>query len=51
MIITSRKQFVIRIFDLVNLIVDQMITHPRTVKEMYAKLPPSKLEAIERRDK
>lgn len=40
-----------RLFDLVNLIVDQMITHPRTVQEMYAKLPPSKLEAIERRDK
>lgn len=39
-----------RLFDLVNLVADQMISHPKSVQEMYAKLPSSKLEAIQRRD-
>lgn len=39
-----------RLFDIVNAIADQMITHPKHVKEMYGKLPPEKRDAIERRD-
>jgi hypothetical protein len=39
------------VFDLVNSIVDQMISHPKTVQAMYAKLPESKRKAIEARDK
>lgn len=39
-----------RLFDLVNIVAEQMITHPKSVKEMYAKLPPAKLDAIQRRD-
>lgn len=39
-----------RLFDLVNLVADQMISHPKSVQEMYEKLPSSKLEAIQRRD-
>jgi len=39
-----------RLFDLVNIVAEQMITHPKSVQEMYAKLPSAKLEAIQRRD-
>ena len=41
----------IRLFDLVNAIADQMISHPKKVREMYAKLPENKRKAIESRDK
>jgi len=40
-----------RLFDLVNAITARMISHPKTVKEMYAKLPKGKRDAIEARDK
>ena len=36
----------LRLFGLVNAIADQMITHPKSVKEMYDQLPPAKLAAI-----
>jgi len=39
-----------RLFDLVNAICDQMISHPKYVNEMYEKIPPEKRAAIERRD-
>jgi len=39
-----------RLFDLVNSIADQMITHPKSVGELYEKLPPEKRKAIEERD-
>jgi hypothetical protein len=41
----------LRLFDLVNAITDQMISHPKVVSEMYAKLPEGKRKAIETRDK
>jgi len=41
----------IRLFDLINIICEQMITQPRQVEELYQKLPESKREAIEKRDK
>jgi hypothetical protein len=40
----------LRLFDLVNAIADQMISHPKKVQEMYAKLPEEKRKAVERRD-
>jgi hypothetical protein len=40
----------IRLFELVNAITDQMITHPKKVDDMYSKLPEAKRKAIERRD-
>ncbi len=40
-----------RLFELVNSIADQMISHPKAVTEMYAKLPENKRKAIEDRDK
>lgn len=38
------------LFDLVNSIADQMISHPRRVEETYKKLPESKRKAIKKRD-
>ena len=40
-----------RLFSLINSIADQMISHPKNVEKLYEKLPPSKREAIEKRDK
>lgn len=39
-----------RLFELLNAIADQMITHPRAVDSMYEKLPQTKRDAIEKRD-
>jgi len=38
------------LFDLINSIADQMITHPKNVERLYERLPPSKREAIEKRN-
>ncbi|MFM5438394.1 DUF4145 domain-containing protein [Aeromonas enteropelogenes] len=40
-----------QLFNIVNIIVMQMISQPKLVNEMYANLPVSKLKGIERRDK
>lgn len=45
------KETAVRLFDLVNIICEQMITQPKQVEELYRKLPESKLDAIEKRDK
>jgi hypothetical protein len=39
-----------KLFALVNLVSDTMISQPKHIAEMYGDLPPGKLEAIERRD-
>ena len=39
-----------KLFDLVNSIADQMITHPKNVKALYGDLPETKRKAIEDRD-
>jgi hypothetical protein len=39
-----------KLFRLVNLIAEQMITHPKQVNEMYDGLPASKKDQIEKRD-
>lgn len=40
----------LKLFELVNVIADQMITHPKNVEEMYKKIPPNKREAIDKRN-
>jgi hypothetical protein len=40
----------LRLFDLVNTIADQMISHPKHVNEMYQMLPEGKRQAIETRN-
>lgn len=44
------RETALRLFDLVNAITEQMITHPKKVQEMYSKLPESKRLGIEKRD-
>jgi len=39
-----------RLFELVNLVCDYMVTQPKRVKEIYAKLPPAQKDAIKARD-
>jgi hypothetical protein len=41
----------LRLFELVNAIAEQMISHPKAVDEMYKKLPENKRKAIEHRDR
>jgi hypothetical protein len=48
--IKDDRNTAIGLFELINAICDQMITHPKNVKAMYAKLPPEKLAAIAKRD-
>ena len=40
----------ISLFGLINSIVDQMISQPKAVDDLYGKLPPAKRKAIEERD-
>jgi hypothetical protein len=44
------KDTAAQLFTLVNSIADQMISHPKAVKEMYGKLPEAKRKAIEQRN-
>src|SRR5262249_24749132 len=39
-----------KLFDLVNIIAEQMISNPKHVKKIYEKIPQKKRKAIERRD-
>lgn len=39
-----------KLFDLVNSITDQMVSHPKSVQELYGKLPELKRKAIEERN-
>lgn len=40
----------LRLFDLINIIADQMITNPKHINLMYEKLPENKRQAIETRN-
>jgi len=44
------KETALALFDLLNMIVEVMITQPKKVDEIYKKLPEGAKEAIERRD-
>jgi len=39
-----------KLFGLINLIADAMISQPKHIEEMYKTLPPDKLKGIEKRD-
>jgi len=45
------KTTAVRLFELVNLIAEQMISQPKHVKAMFDSLPETAREQIERRDK
>jgi hypothetical protein len=38
------------LFELVNIVVETMVTQPKLVEELYRRLPATKVEAIELRD-
>jgi hypothetical protein len=44
------KATAIKLFNLVNLIVEAMIATPKHIEQMYEKLPSGALKAIEKRD-
>jgi len=44
------RDIAMRLFELVNAIAEQMISHPKAVQSMYGKLPEPKRKAIEKRD-
>lgn len=48
--IDDDEELVNKLFSLVNMIVDEMITKPKELEELYGKLPEVTVEAIEKRD-
>lgn len=40
----------LKLLQIINLIADQMITHPKTIQQMYEQLPEAKRRAIEQRN-
>ena len=49
--ITDNSEIVITLFDLLNIIVEEMIIKPKKIMEMYGRLPKNKKEGIENRDR
>nr|VFJ99751.1 MAG: protein of unknown function (DUF4145) [Candidatus Kentron sp. H]VFJ99833.1 MAG: protein of unknown function (DUF4145) [Candidatus Kentron sp. H]VFK04272.1 MAG: protein of unknown function (DUF4145) [Candidatus Kentron sp. H] len=47
----DNRDTALQLFNLVNLICNQMITHPKQVQVMYNTLPENKLKEIEQRDR
>ena len=47
----DKQETAMKLFSLVNLIADAMISHPKRIDEMYAGLPEEDRKAIERRDR
>ncbi len=48
--LNDNKEIAVKLFGLVNLICDQMITHPKQVQELYGGLPEGKRQGIEKRN-
>jgi hypothetical protein len=49
--IRDDKETAIRLFELINYIVEDRISRPKQIEELYKKLPDSKKEGIKNRDK
>jgi hypothetical protein len=45
------RETAMKLFQLINIIADAMISRPKQIAELYGKLPEGKLKAIEKRDK
>jgi hypothetical protein len=48
--ITDDPETAIRIFELLNIVCDYMVTQPKRVEEIYSKIPPVLQAAIKQRD-
>lgn len=47
----DNRDTALQLFNVINLIAEQMITHPKQVEAMYTALPEGKLQGIEQRNK
>lgn len=48
--LNDNREVAVKLFGLVNLVAEQMISHPKHVEKLYSELPESKLRGIEQRD-
>ncbi|WP_255839680.1 DUF4145 domain-containing protein [Pseudomonas benzenivorans] len=48
--LNDNKEIAVKLFGLVNIICEQMISQPKQINELYSDLPKAKLEGIEKRD-
>lgn len=48
--LNDNKEIAVKLFGLVNLICEQMISHPKQVQQLYGSLPEGKREGIEQRN-
>ena len=48
--LNDNKEVAVKLFELVNLIAEQMISHPKHVERLYSGLPENKLLGIEQRN-
>lgn len=48
--LNDNREIAIKLFGLVNLIAEQMISHPKHVESLYSGLPEHKLQSIEKRN-
>ena|ERR1039458_4684700 len=48
--LTDDPQMAFSLFDMVNIVVESMVTQPRLIEELHGSLPPAKVEAVQRRD-
>jgi len=48
--LNDNKEIAVKLFGLVNLICEQMISHPKQVQELYGGLPEGKRKGIEKRN-
>lgn len=46
----DNKDIAYKLFELINIIAQTMITQPKEIDNLYKKLPKSKIKAIEKRD-
>ncbi len=49
--LNDNRDVAVKLFGLVNIVCEQMISHPQDVDALYSSLPARKLEGIENRDK
>jgi len=48
--LNDSKEIAYKLFELINIIAQTMITQPKEISNMYSSLPGDKLEGIEKRD-
>lgn len=49
--VRDNPEIALKLFALVNFIVDDQISKPKAIAELYTQIPPAKLKGIENRDK